>query len=124
GRVRGGETTGLAAPAAAGGTTLRVIDPDLLSAAAGDVLRVDEGTALEYLQVLATAGQVLTVTPPLAQAHEADCVVVRLTPSGSGTGFVSWLAQWIGLALRPDRGERWNRELLRLAGRIGPRRGT
>ena len=28
--MRGGETTGLAAPAAVGETTLRVIDPDLL----------------------------------------------------------------------------------------------
>jgi hypothetical protein len=101
-----------------------VADPDLLSAAVGDVLRVDDGAAAEHVQVLAAAEQALTVTPPLAQAHAAGRAVVRLAPSGSGTDFVSWLAQWIGLVTRPDRGERWNRELLRLAGRIAPRRGT
>jgi hypothetical protein len=113
-----------------GATMLRIRNADALRAASGDVLRVDEAaaaagpTVAEYVQVLATSAQTVTVTPPLQHEHAADRPVVRLAPFGSGMAFLSWLAGWIGLALRPDRGERWNRELMRLAGRIWPWRGT
>jgi hypothetical protein len=103
---------------------LVIEDPNGLGAEIGDVLQVDEGPAVEYTQVRAIAAQTVTVTPPLRQRHAAGRLVLRRAPSGSGTAFLSWLAGWIGLGLRPDRGERWNRELLRLAGRIWPWRGT
>jgi hypothetical protein len=104
--------------------SLVIEDPNGLGAEIGDVLQVDEGSAVEYTQILAIAAQTVTVTPPLRQRHAIGQPVLRRAPSGSGTAFLSWLAGWIGLVLRPDRGERWNRELLRLAGRIWPWRGT
>ena len=116
--------TSLTALAGVGATILVVGDLAALGAASGDVLQVDEGGAAEYVQVRVSAGQTVTVTPPLQQTHEPGRLVVRRVSSGSGTVFLSWLAGWIGLALRPDRGERWNRELVRLAGRIWPWRGT
>jgi hypothetical protein len=116
--------TSLSAPAEVGATTLTVADPEILGAASADVLQVDEAGAAEYVQVRVSAGQTVTVTPPLQQAHGPGQPVVRRVPSGSGTAFLSWLAGWIGLALRPDRGEQWNRQLVRLAGRIWPWRGT
>lgn len=57
-------------------------------------------------------------------AGASATALVSRAPVGSGTGFLEWLAGWIGLELRPDRGERWNRELARVAGRIWPWRGT
>jgi hypothetical protein len=64
------------------------------------------------------------VAPPLQPGHAAGKPVRRLAPVGSGTAFLAWLAGWIALPLRPDRGERWNRELLRRAFPIWPIRGT
>src|SRR5262249_40053702 len=110
--------------AAAAGDTLALADPDALGAAAGDVLRVDEGPAEEYARVLRASGATVTVAPALALLHAAGRPVARLAASGSGAAFLEWLAGWVGLALRPGRGERWNRELLRVAGRIAPWRGT
>jgi phage tail-like protein len=88
------------------------------------VLQVGVADTAEYVQVLAISAQRVSVTPPLQQDHEAGERVVRIRPSGSGTTFLRWLARWLGLELRPAHGERWNRELVRLAGRIWPWRGT
>jgi len=109
----------------AGAKDLTIDDPDALGAEIGDVLRVgEEEAAPEYAQILAISDRTVTVTPLLQQGHDSGKTVERMASSGSGTAFLSWLAGWIGLALRPARGERWNRELLRLAGRIWPWRGT
>jgi hypothetical protein len=70
------------------------------------------------------SGRALRTASPLRFAHDAGAVVVALRPTSGGTGFLRWLAGAIGLELRPDRGERWNRELLRDAGSIWPWRGT
>jgi hypothetical protein len=61
---------------------------------------------------------------PLRFGHDAGTAVAVADRPGAGTTFLGFLAGWIGLKPRPDRGERWNRELLRLAGRIWPWRGT
>jgi hypothetical protein len=116
--------TRLSARLEAGATALMVDDPASLDAVSGDVLQIDEGAAAECAQVLAVSGQRVTLTPPLQQSHGSGRPVMRMALSGSGTAFVQWLGSWIGLALRPDRAERWNRELLRLAGRIWRQRGT
>jgi hypothetical protein len=50
--------------------------------------------------------------------------VTRLLPEGGALDALEWLAGWIGLALRPGRGERWSRELVRRAGGVWPVRGT
>jgi hypothetical protein len=115
----------LGQPAAGAESTL-MVDPALvpLRIEVGEVLQVDEGAAAEFGQVVAVSDRVLTITPALQQNHAADRPVWRIKPSGNGTAFLSWLAGWLGLTLRPDRGERWNRELLRLAGRIWPWRGA
>ncbi|MFQ5881393.1 MAG: hypothetical protein ACE5I9_02810 [Candidatus Methylomirabilales bacterium] len=116
--------TRLTERAEGGARVLTINDPDALGAASGDVVQVDEGAAAEYAQVVAISDKTVTVTPPLQQGHDPGRPVVRRAPSGSGTAFLGWLAGWIGLALRPDRGEWWNRELLRLAGRVSSWRGT
>jgi hypothetical protein len=51
----------------------------------------------------------------------------EINRNGSRSGspdYLDWLATWIGVRLRPDRGASWNFELLRLAARILPWRGT
>ena len=121
---RTGSASALADAAAAGATALTVDHPDALGAAPGDLLQVGTGGAEEHVQVLASAGATLSVTPSLLQPHAAGQPLALLVPRLSGAAHLAWLAGWIGLALRPDRGEQWNRELLRLAGAIGPRRGT
>jgi hypothetical protein len=74
----------------------------------------------------------VTLTAPLRRAHGAgaDVFVLEGTDVGllvarsGGTRFLTWLASAIGLELRADRGERWNRELVRRAGSLWPWRGT
>lgn len=117
-------------PATATALVIDVTQAAFLGAMVGDVLRVGADATTEYVQVVAvTANQkedqfTISVTPALAHAYAAGTPVVRLAPVGGGRAFLQWLAGWVGLALRPDRGERWNRELLRVAGRIWPWRGT
>jgi hypothetical protein len=107
-----------------GAGVLMLRDPESLGIAEGDVLQVGQADATEYVQVLASSGQTITVTPSLQQDHNPGQRVVRIDPSGSGLDFLRWLAGWLGLDLRPTHGERWNRELVRLAGRLWPWRGT
>jgi hypothetical protein len=114
----------LAGEAAAGAADLTVADPGALPLAPGDVLRVGADPTLEHAQVVAVADRTLSVTPPLTQAHRAGEPLAVLAPAGGGTALLAWLAGTIGLALRPTRGERWNRELLRRTGPIWPWRGT
>ena len=104
--------------------SLRLKDPESLGIIAGDVLQVGAGNVAEYVQVLAISGPTVTVTPLLQQRHDANQQVLRMGPSGSGIAFLRWLARWLGVELRPAHGERWNRELVRLVGRIWPWRGT
>ncbi|MHC5258230.1 hypothetical protein ACYSUO_10110 [Streptomyces sp. UC4497] len=66
----------------------------------------------------------LRLTAPLAFPHPHGTSVAEADTTPGGTAFLGWLAGWIGLELRPTRGERWNRELLRRAGAIWSWRGT
>jgi hypothetical protein len=102
------------------------VDDIGLGARPGDVLELGERRhgELEYVQVLGVAGRTLTVVPPLLRPYEAGSRVTRRAQAGGGTDFLRWLAGWLALDLRPDRGERWNRELVERAGPIWPRRGT
>ena len=114
----------LAQPLSVGASTLTLENPEALEAAVGTVLQVDEGARAEYVQVLLGTDSVLTIAPVPNQIHPVGCPVRRMETSGSGTLFLNWLGNWIGVRLRPDRGERWNRELLRTSGRLLPWRGT
>ncbi|MCE7989159.1 MAG: hypothetical protein DYG89_49025 [Caldilinea sp. CFX5] len=120
----------LAKPATANTLVIEETQAAFLDATVGDVLRVGRGATPEYVQVVAVTtnqekGQsTLSVTPALTGTYDTGAPVVHLAPVGGGRAFLQWLAGWVGLALRPDRGERWNRELLRVAGRIWPWRGT
>jgi hypothetical protein len=69
-------------------------------------------------------GRTLSLSPPLEAPAAAGSEVVRVVPEGGALDALEWLAGWIGLALRPGRGERWNRDLVRRAGAIWPVRGT
>lgn len=97
---------------------------DTFGVISGDVLQLGEANSVEYVQVLTVSGQRLTVTPPLQQNHPADQPIRKINPAGSGIGLIEWLGSWIGTPLRRDRGERWNREWLRLGGRLQPWSGT
>jgi hypothetical protein len=103
---------------------LTVKDLDTLGALSGSVLQVGADPAAEFVQVIGLTDNTLTIAPALQQSYAADQPVTRWRPAGSGTNFMGWLASWIGLSLRANRGERWNQELLRLAGRIWNRRGS
>jgi hypothetical protein len=115
-----GPGTALSRAAAAGVGVLDVEDPAPLGGV-GSVLQVGEG---DHVQLLGVLGSLLSVTPAVEVGHAAGAPVRPVSVAGGGTALLSWLAGWIGLVLRPTRGERWNRELLRLAGRIWPFRGT
>jgi hypothetical protein len=116
-----GPGTVLAVGAQPGAAAIEVDDPDAPGVTTGRVVRLG---ADEHAQVVGVQGRVVAVVPPPLRAHPRGEPVVPLLPSAAGTAFLRWLAGLIGLALRPDRGERWNRELLRLAGRLWPLRGT
>jgi hypothetical protein len=115
-----GSGTALSRAAAAGVGVLDVEDSASLGGV-GSVLQVGEG---DHVQLLRVSGSLLSVTPAVAVGHATGAPVRPVAVAGGGTALLSWLAGWIGLVLRPNRGERWNRELLRLAGRIWPFRGT
>jgi hypothetical protein len=119
--VLGGEggPTVLAQAITAGAAVLEVADP--VDLRPGSVLRVG---STEHVQVVAVSSSTVFVTPAIQVGHAAGEPVLPVGPAGSGTAYLDWLAGWIGLALRPGRGERWNRELIRLVGRILPWRGT
>jgi hypothetical protein len=103
-----------------------VADAERLALRPGDVIAVGSPRrrGLEHAQVLEVTGNRIRFAPPLRLGHPVGRQVARIAPVGSGTGSLRWLAGWIGLQLREDRGERWNRELLRSAGRLWPHRGT
>lgn len=115
-----GPGTRLSRAADAGVGVLEVEDPAPLGGA-GSVLQVGEG---DYVQVLDVSDSLLSITPTVEVGHAAGALVRPVAAAGGGIALLAWLAGWIGLVLRPTRGERWNRELLRLVGRIWPFRGT
>ena len=119
--VLGGESDGtvLTHSAVAGAIALAVEDPGVLGGA-GSVLRIGG----QYVQIMSIVNATVVVAPPVEGGHAAGEVVRPVAPAGGGTGFLAWLAAWIGFELRPARGERWNRELLRLTGRTLRWRGT
>jgi hypothetical protein len=122
----------LAAPVVGTGVErVAVRDPDALGARPGDVVVLGaldwEGgrpVGGHWAEVRGTAGGVLALTPPLEAELPAGTPVARLLPEGGALEALEWLAGWIGLALRPGRGERWNRDLVRRAGAVWPVRGT
>jgi hypothetical protein len=116
--------TRLAAPAKVKAETLHIEDLNALKATFGDWLQVGQAATADFVQVLAGSAQSFEVAPPLRHNHGAQTPVVLLRATASGVNYLSWLAGWVGLNVRSNRGERWHRELLRLAGRIWPWRGT
>lgn len=120
----------LAAAAPAGAARVQVLDPDGLGARPGDPVVVGAGWRAgrpeggQWAEVREAAGRTLVLEPPLAAPAPAGAAVARVLPAGGALAALEWLAGWIGLALRPGRGERWNRDLLRRAGALWPSRGT
>ena len=112
-----GPAVALAAPVGSGATSVRTQDPPAL--APGDVVAVGG----EPAQVLAVDGSRIDLTT-LLTAHPEGAPVARVLPAAGGMALLAWLAGWLGLELRHDRGERFNRELVRLAGLLWPWRGT
>jgi hypothetical protein len=121
-----GAATVLAERTHRGDDSVSVKDAELLALRPGDVMAVGSPRrrGLEHVQVIDVSANRIRFAPALLLGHPAERQVARIAPVGSGTGFLRWLAGWIGLELRADRGERWNRELLRSAGRVWPYRGT
>jgi hypothetical protein len=108
----------------------------------GDVLQLDDPDPSRVEQVTvrqlpeepapprpAVVRRAVQLAAPLQLAHAAGTGVRVLggpgsAPLGGRTAFLRWLAGWVALETRPDRGERWNRDLLRLHARLQPWRGT
>ena len=106
------------------GDVLQVDDPDPTRSEQVAVLLLPEEPAPPGPAILRRAVQ---VSAPLQFAHAAGTGLrvlgARHGPAG-GAAFLGWLAGWVAVETRPDRGERWNRELLRLNARLQPWRGT
>jgi hypothetical protein len=119
-----GRAARLDADAGAGVRDLVLADASALGAGPGARLRIGSGSAAEHRYVESTLANGLRVRPPLARGHFAGEPVVRVASRSGGTGFLAWLASAVGLELRTDRGERWNRELVRLVGPLWRWRGT
>jgi hypothetical protein len=117
-----GDTT-LSVSASAPQTKLRVAEPLALGAATGATLRVGSGVTVEYAEVVAVDGGTVHFAPPFEQVHSAGTPVARLV-GPAGLSFLGWLGGWVDARLRSDRGERWNRELVRLSASLWPWRGT
>ena len=116
--------THLAEASVRGQADLTLVQAADIGLTTGDLLLLDFGVAREVARIASVAGPSVTTTSGTAFAHGAAVPAVALRVESGGTGFLRWLAGAIGLELRPDRGERWNRELLRDAGSIWPWRGT
>lgn len=112
-----GPAVALAGPVTGGATRVVTVGPPEVMPS--DVASIGG----EPAQVLAVDGNALDVTPGLT-AHPQGAPVARVLPAAGGTALLAWLAGWLGLVLREDRGERFNRELVRLAGLLWPWRGT
>jgi hypothetical protein len=112
-----GPAVPLADPVGGGDDVVFTVDPP--GVAPGDVVSVGG----EPAQVLTVEGNRIALTPALT-AHPEGAPVARVLPAAGGTALLAWLAGWLGLVLREDRGERFNRELVRLAGLLWPWRGT
>jgi hypothetical protein len=119
-----GREARLAEAAAPGASTVSVDDPGALAGRVGAAVRIGSGEQAEYAHVRGLAGAAVTVDPPLSHPHTREEPVARLETRSGGTGFLAWLGAAVGLELRADRGERWNRELVRLVGALWPWRGT
>ena len=105
--------------------------------AVGDLLQLDDPdpTRVEQVAVLqppvepappgpGVVRRAVQLALPLQFSHAAGTGLrVHGGPRG-GTAFLGWLAGWVAAEARPDRGEAWNRELLRLNARLQPWRGT
>jgi hypothetical protein len=120
----GGGETRLVAAVEAGARALAVATLVGVRVSPGSALEIGSGTLAETARVLSTSPARIEIDPPTAHAHLVDEPVARLATRSGGTGFLAWLASAVGLELRPDRGERWNRELVRLVGSLWRWRGT
>ncbi len=109
---------------------VEVLDAGALGAGPGDVVvigaewKAGRPVGGEWAEVRNVLGNTLALSPALQAPAAKGSEIVRVVPEGGALDALEWLAGWIGLALRPGRGERWNRDLVRRAGRIWPVRGT
>jgi hypothetical protein len=125
-----GQDTFLTEAVTPGSAVIRVAEPERLDVRPGHVLRLectDECATTEEPElalVMAVSGNDVTLSRPVGHAHSAGARVVRVHLAGSGTAHLAELGGWIGVHLRPGRGERWQREWLRRAAALWRYRGT
>lgn len=103
------------------GDLLQLDDPDPAHVEQVSVLQLPEEPAPPGPAVFRRA---VLLTAPLQFAHAAGIGLRALGGPRGGAAFLRWLAGWVALEARPDRGEAWNRELLRLNARLQGWRGT
>jgi hypothetical protein len=107
-----------------GETSLRVEDLELRQLAPGNVLRIGGAYDSDYVEVAEVRFDSVRLATPFRASHERGVSVQQFDVQSGGTGFLGWLAGLVGLSLRADRGERWNRELARAVSWIWQWRGT